>query len=187
MAELGRFFSRAGQRVAESVGGAKHTVDSDYESRKGEYKKFAEHFAQLWKRLDVYFKAVKEDSTAWQRVSEGSMACYTQGTEVTTVLEEMNKRVSEAVLAYEAAWAHVKDMIVRYDALIKHMGRKLAERDNARIDFDRLRSKWEKSGGDPVAEATARASERVFFETHATVSDNLDWFLAQRHEQVNAS
>lgn len=103
------------------------------------------------------------------------------------MFEDMSKRTMEALAAYEASWAQVKEMIARFDALIKLMGRRVGERDNARVDFDRLKAKWEKSGGDPVAEATARASERVYLETHASVSDNLDWFLAQRYEQVNAS
>lgn len=74
--ELGRFFQRAGQILSESVGGAARTVDQDFESRKAEYNRFAKEFAALWKKLDLYFKAVREDAMAYEKIAQGSKVLY---------------------------------------------------------------------------------------------------------------
>ncbi len=80
----------------------------------------------------------------------------------------------------------MREMMIKYESTIKNMGRKITDRDNARVDFDRARSKADKSNGDPVLEATARASEQVYMEKNYAATESLDYFLETRLENLSA-
>lgn len=76
--------------------------------------------------------------------------------------------------------------MIKYESSIKNMGRKITDRDNARVDYDRARSKADKSNGDPVLEATARASEQVYLEKNFAATESLEYFLDTRLENLSA-
>lgn len=172
--------------MQESVGAPK-TVDGDFESRKAEYKRFTTEYGVLFRRLEHYFKQIKEDARNFEKVTETTRSIYTGTTEVSETFDALSQKTLDALAAYETAWTHTKDLMQRYDAIIKHVGKRIQERDGCRVDFDRARSKWEKNTSDTVAEATARASEQVYLEKHHSVSDNLDFFLSHRFEHMDAS
>jgi hypothetical protein len=121
MATLGKFFQRAAQKVQESVGGQPKTVDGDFESRKAEYKRFTNEYGILFRRLEYYFKQIKEDARNYEKVAETSRAIYNGTTEVSETFDALSRKTIEALAAYEAAWVQTKDMMAKYDAIIKHM------------------------------------------------------------------
>ena len=92
----------------------------------------------------------------------------------------------DALHTYEASWSQIKEIMLKYDQVIKSMARKITERDNTRVDFDRARTKWEKSNNDPVCEATARAAEGVYNERNHQTCEALDYFLATRLQNMDA-
>jgi hypothetical protein len=66
------------------------------------------------------------------------------------------------------------------------MGRKITDRDNARVDFDRARTKAEKNTADTVLEATARATEQVYVDKNFQATQSLDYFLDTRLDNLSA-
>ena len=98
----------------------------------------------------------------------------------------MQRTTAEALQAYDASWAQIKELIAKYEATIKQVAKKITDRDNARVDFDRARAKWEKSNGDSVAEATARASEQVYHQRNHEAVESLDYFLQNRFDNCDA-
>ncbi|MBX9691934.1 MAG: hypothetical protein K2Z81_06080, partial [Cyanobacteria bacterium] len=115
---------------------------------------------------------------------ESSRAMYVAHAEDATnvVVESLSRHHQEALQHYEQRWNELREMMTRYDGLLKQVAKRISDRDNARVDFDRARVKWERSNGDAVCEATARASEQQYVERNAVVVEQLDWFL-QMHLQ----
>ena len=66
------------------------------------------------------------------------------------------------------------------------MARKITDRDNARVDFDRARTKAEKNPADTVLEATARATEQVYLDKNFQATQSLDYFLDTRLDNLSA-
>ncbi len=66
------------------------------------------------------------------------------------------------------------------------MARKISDRDNARVDFDRARTKAEKNAADTVLEATARATEQVYLDKNFQATQSLDYFLDTRLDNLSA-
>ncbi len=171
--------------LALGVGGQVRTVDQDFEARKAEYGRFAKEYALLWRRLEQYFKQIKEvrdpgallrfclddahvqqDAKNWDAITQSTRSVYNGAdSSMCSLFESLAGQTQvwrsrcklrlfvfnvfasctqEGLAAYDTEWQRVKEMLTKYDAMVKHMGRRIEERDGSRLDFDRLRTKWEK-------------------------------------------
>lgn len=142
-------------------------------------------FVLAQRRVQQYFKDMQVNIKNWERIAETTKLLYPADQEYAAI-ESIGHVTSEAQKSYEAAWNQMREMMIKYESSIKNMGRKITDRDNARVDFDRARAKAEKSNNDPVLEATARASEQVYTEKNFAATESLDYFLETRLENLSA-
>ena len=142
-------------------------------------------FVLAQRRVQQYFKDMQVNIKNWERIAETTKLLYPADQEYAAI-ESIGQVTSEAQKSYEAAWNQMREMMIKYESSIKNMGRKITDRDNARVDFDRARAKAEKSNNDPVLEATARASEQVYTEKNFAATESLDYFLETRLENLSA-
>ncbi len=112
MTTLGKFFERAAHKISETVGNQPRTVDQDFEARKAEFKRFTTEFTQLWRRLELYFKDIKEDAKNFERIAESSKSIYNgHASEMSGVFEHLSQRTNDAMGFYETARLQLKDML----------------------------------------------------------------------------
>ncbi len=160
-------------------------LKSEFEAKKALFKAWERDFATLFRRAQQYFKDQQANVRNWEKVSETVHSLYPPESPW-PVVEELGRTTEEALKSYEAAWAQVREMMIKYEAECKNMARKITDRDNARVDFDRARTKAEKNPADTVLEATARASEHVYQDKNFQATQSLDYFLDTRLDNLSA-